>query len=58
MTADNGEALAAALAAADIPAAVIGRTTDGNDRVILNEGEKRFLDKPKTDQIYNVSAER
>lgn len=57
MTADNGEALAAALAAADIPAAVIGRTTDGNDRVILNEGEKRFLDKPKTDQIYNVSVE-
>ena len=54
MTADNGEALTEALAAADIPAAVIGRTTDGHDRVIWNEDEKRYLDKPKADQIYSA----
>ena len=52
MTAQDGEALAAALEREYIPAAVVGRTTAGNDRVIYNEDEKRYLDRPKTDQIY------
>jgi len=30
-----------------IPAAVIGVTTDGNDKVILNDDEKRFLEPPR-----------
>ena len=54
MTAQNGDALAAALEQEDIPAVCIGRTTDGNDRVIFNDDEKRYLDKPKADQIYSV----
>jgi hydrogenase maturation factor len=37
-----------------IAAAVIGRITEGNDRVILNEDEKRFLEPPKSDELYKV----
>ncbi len=54
MTAESGEALAAALARENIPAAVVGRTTEGNDRILFNEDERRYLDKPKMDQIYCV----
>ena len=52
MTAEDGDALIAALACEDIPAVVVGRTTGGNDRIIYNEDERRYLDRPKTDQIY------
>ena len=54
MTADNGENLVAALKREGIPSVIVGRTTDRNDRVIYNEDEKRYLDRPKTDQIYKV----
>ena len=54
MTVENGDSLVDALARQNIPAAVVGRTTSGNDRVICNEDEKRYLDKPKTDQIYSI----
>lgn len=52
MAAENGRTLVDLLAREHIPAAVIGRTTSGNDRVIYNEEEKRYLDRPKMDQIY------
>ena len=52
MTAEDGDALAMALERENIPAVVVGRTMKGNDRVIYNEEEKRYLDRPKTDQIY------
>ncbi len=52
MMTDHGDGLVAALDREHIPAAVVGRTTAGNDRVIYNEDEKRYLDKPQTDQIY------
>ena len=54
MTAEDGEALVAALEREHISAAVVGRTTNGNDRIIYNEDERRYLDRPKTDQIYLV----
>ena len=54
MTAENGDALAETLMRENIAASVVGRTTTGNDRVIYNEDEKRYLDKPKTDQMYYV----
>ena len=37
-----------------IRATIIGRTTQTNDRIIYNEGEKRFLEKPKQDEIYSL----
>ena len=55
MVAENGQALENLLIQEGIPGVVIGRTTDGNDRVIYNEDEKRYLDRPKTDQMYYVS---
>jgi len=55
MTAPDGERLAEALAGEQIPAVVVGRTTKSHDRVLYNDGEKRFLDMPKTDQIYDIS---
>lgn len=52
MVTEDGTALVAALEAEGIPAAVIGRTTDSNDRIIRNEEEVRYMDRPKTDEIY------
>ena len=53
MAAPEGEKLVRDIAGADIPAVVVGRTTGGNDRVLYNGEEKRYLDMPKTDQIYH-----
>lgn len=54
MTTDSGERLVQALEEVHIPAAIIGRTTDGNDRVVINEEESRFLERPKTDEITKI----
>lgn len=54
MTADNGYDLVRALEEKHIPATVIGKTTDNNDRVVINEEERRFLEPAKTDEIYKV----
>lgn len=35
-------------------AVIIGKATDGNDRVIRNEEECRFLERPQTDELYRV----
>lgn len=58
MAADHGNELAEALQQAGIPAAVIGRVTAGHDRVIINEDERRFLEPPKTDELYKAYQER
>lgn len=50
----NGAALANALEQAGIPATVIGRAVNGNDRVIVRGDERRFLEPPKTDELYRV----
>ena len=55
MAAESGQVLADVLEREGIPAAVIGRTTDRNDRVIWHEDEKRYLDRPKMDQMYCVN---
>lgn len=54
MVTEDGNGLVAALAREEIPAVIVGRTTDSNDRILYNEEEKRYLDMPKTDQIYYV----
>ncbi len=54
MTADDGESLVRALREGDIPAAVIGRTTADNARIIRNEDEVRYMDRPKQDEIYGI----
>jgi len=54
MVTDRGNLLADRLKEAGIPAAVIGRIKEGNDRIILNGEERRFLEPPKADELYKV----
>ncbi len=54
MAAEDGEKLVDRLARAGIPASVVGKAVAGNDRVILRDGERRFLEPPKTDELYKV----
>ena len=54
MASEDGNALVHALAEANIPATVIGKATEGNDRVIVRGEERRFLEPPKTDELYKV----
>lgn len=51
---DRGHALVDALKAAGIHAAVIGKTTSGNDKIIVNDGEVRYLEPPKSDELYKI----
>lgn len=54
MASADGNALVLALQEAGIPATVIGKATVGNDRVIIRDEERRFLEPPKTDELYKV----
>lgn len=54
---DHGETLVSYLEAHGTPAAVIGRATDGNARVIRNGSEQRYLDRPKPDEWYRIEME-
>lgn len=48
----RAETLMGELAKQGIGAAVIGRVTDGNDRIIQNGGDVRFLDRPRQEEWY------
>ena len=48
----EGTAVVEALQAEGIPATIVGRFTDSNDRLILNEDEIRYMDRPQRDEIY------
>ena len=52
--AEDGNQLVHELEKAGIPAAVIGKAMTGNDRVLRNEEERRFLEPPKPDELYRV----
>ncbi|MCR5665982.1 MAG: hydrogenase maturation factor [Eubacterium sp.] len=39
-----------------IAAAIIGKTTDGNDRILRNGEEIRYLDLPKVDELYKLDT--
>ena len=54
MATENGAALVEALQRSGIEATFIGKATEGNDRVIMREEERRFLEPPKTDELYRV----
>ena len=54
MTAEDGNRLVMDLAEKGIEAAIIGKCTDNNDRVLLNGEMKRFLEPSKTDELYKV----
>ncbi|MBP3702951.1 MAG: AIR synthase family protein [Lachnospiraceae bacterium] len=50
----RGTRLVSELEKAGVPAVVVGHATVGNDRVIINGDEKRFLEPPKVDELYKI----
>jgi len=48
---EHGNELVSKLSIAGIQAAVIGRITADNDKVIINDDETRFLEPPKEDEL-------
>ena len=54
ITSSDSERIIKALAEERIDACVIGKVTDGNDKIINNLDEVRFLDKPVQDEIYRL----
>ena len=50
----DGDSLVEALMEAEIPAVVVGKFTEGKEKLIFNEDEKRYMDRPAIDQIYEV----
>lgn len=53
---EDGNGLVMELEKANIPAVIIGKATDGNDRVLLNEDERRFLETTQTDELHNIKG--
>lgn len=51
---DDGSSLVRTLERAGIHAAVIGRTTEGNDKTLRNGQEVRYLDRPQPDELYKA----
>lgn len=54
MLAEDGRKLTDMMHGNQIPASVIGRLTPGNDKVIHNGGDVRYLDRPAPDEIYKL----
>ncbi len=54
ITGPNGLSVVRQLKNAGINAAVIGKVTSGNDRVIINGDGKRFLEPPGSDELYKI----
>lgn len=54
MVTDDGFALVRKLEQAGIHASVVGKTTDGKDRILHNGEEIRYLDKPQSDELYKI----
>lgn len=50
----NGEELVQKLQLIGAEASIIGRTTNQNERVIFNGGEKRFLDRPTPGELTKL----
>lgn len=56
MVTEKGHDLVSELEKEGINSCVIGKITAGNDRILLNDGEKRYLEPPKTDELYKALA--
>lgn len=54
----NGRDLVRALQEAEIPAAIIGKTTKEESRIIIREGEEGFLEPPKSDELYKIFTDK
>ena len=54
ITTPDGEGLVRKLEQQGIPATVIGSLKEGNDKIIVNGDEKRYLESPQADEIHKV----
>lgn len=54
MAAEDGPGLVAALGREQIPAVLVGKVTGGNDRILINGDEIRYMDRPKQDAVYGA----
>ena len=54
IVADDGRRVVECLEQAGIHGTVIGRTTEGNDRILRNGQEVRYLDRPQADELYRA----
>ena len=54
----EGSRLVNALEEAGIHASLVGYATQGNDRVVINGEEKRYLEPPKTDELFRAEFVR
>ena len=54
IAADNGHELVRKLEVAGIHGSVVGRTNSGNDRILRNGEDVRYLDKPQPDELYKI----
>ncbi|MCR5421509.1 MAG: AIR synthase family protein [Lachnospiraceae bacterium] len=54
ITAQRGHDLVEELSVNGIHAAVIGKVVSGNDRILINDDEKRYLEPPKSDELYKI----
>ncbi len=51
---NNGKKLVEEFYKAGIPASVIGKVTNSNDKVVIHEEERRFIEPVRMDEIYKV----
>lgn len=51
---EHGNLLVEKLEQAGIHGVVIGYTTEGNDRIVVNGDERRYLEPPKTDELFRI----
>ncbi|MDD3368699.1 MAG: AIR synthase-related protein [Lachnospiraceae bacterium] len=54
IAAPNGNSLVAELEKQNIPAVIIGHTVQGNDRTVINDDEKSFLNLPQVDELLKI----
>ncbi len=57
MAGDNGYEVVRELKKAGIHGAVIGKAVKGRDRVVINDNERRYLEPPKSDELYKVMSQ-
>lgn len=57
MTTDHGNDLVHALNQEGIMATYVGKITSGHEKVVQNEEETRFLERPKSDEIVQFKKE-
>lgn len=54
MTAENGAYVVNTMKEKGIAATVIGKITENHDRVVINQDEKRFLERPRSDEFSKI----